>query len=1066
MKNSKRVCSFLLGTAMVLGGVSSAAAASTVYVGNQGFDADEIGNKDAYKEGFQKYLAENIDESLILSLDTGLENIVFDANDYGNAPEGTNVVEFGKQNPAQAPKDAPVWDGKGEPGQEKPPVEGELKVESISAINATTVSVTFSGEGAPAEAVQITDFTPSPLVDGANTITFTYEGKEFTTTVNFEAKVEEGFTLTAGKTELNANGSDSTTLTAVIGLENGEKDENFTGIVDFRSAQGATFARTSVAFQNGEASVQVTSKSSSETITDTITATIREASDAKYNGMEKTIILTYKPVSKDDDVNLNERSFVTTAESGRTDRVTVGFNHDIDFEKIYSCWEDGNADISIKQPAKGVERNAEDILDIVKIDNRKVQILFMEHKALYDNAETEVSIKDKESVKEENRIFIERDPAKFFLVDAIAPEALKVTTPEYNLLVAQFTEPVAGYTNAPGSETDEAALKPENWVINGTTLTVEHVEIFLGRTPEDDNFATPKNTWDFAYDKENGKDSRNYVSLRLKAKGLELLRAAGKDNLLQATNIIDYAGKTDITGQNKAQTQEFVFKTPALPGAPTFNMTQDSVEQYKLSFSEPVVKNTNATSLVNGIEDVDQNAYFKVERKVPKTVAEDGWVDVSEDVQVINIDGKNKDFLFELTRDWTEILQTKTTTINYYTPEYNQLRVTVNTHDGETELIKSERTDVAAQKYESFVFDLKLDAESPEIATAEQVEKTTNVKVEMSEPIQIPKNEEKNITGSTAQTKRFDITSIPMPTFEFVKADQSKTIEGILIDDSLAVDDMEFVIAPKEGELTAGEWTVYIRSIMDDVGNTSATTTANLTIKAVEDQIVKGEPRIIWAGVLDNHEDYDIVAIQYGTEMSIDALRTNIYTINGAQIPAGTKTVRKEAKYATDSKGNDLTGTLIEIKLPNTFLGNASNNNIVLESNNVITVDSTLKSEEGENIIAPKTVEMSYAYKAEYKPLIAGHFEQYIGGSEEEAQTDKEIVESVKTMGKNAEYDEDTKKLTVTFETALPTGVDVLYRSAVQTVDNKTVIIDVYGDDFDLTYKKDEESVIETVYTK
>lgn len=72
------------------------------------------------------------------------------------------------------------------------PVEEKLVVESVSAIDANTISVTFTGEGAPAEAVEIT--LDTPLVDGQTQVTFTYEEVEYTGTLDeaWVAPVEEG----------------------------------------------------------------------------------------------------------------------------------------------------------------------------------------------------------------------------------------------------------------------------------------------------------------------------------------------------------------------------------------------------------------------------------------------------------------------------------------------------------------------------------------------------------------------------------------------------------------------------------------------------------------------------------------------------------------------------------------------------------------------------------------------------------------------------------------------------------------------------------------------------------
>jgi hypothetical protein len=70
--------------------------------------------------------------------------------------------------------------------------EAPLTVKSVSAIDATTIEVTFS-DGTTAT---ITDFTPSPLVDGTNTVTFEYRGQTFTVDVNYTAPDTEAPVIT------------------------------------------------------------------------------------------------------------------------------------------------------------------------------------------------------------------------------------------------------------------------------------------------------------------------------------------------------------------------------------------------------------------------------------------------------------------------------------------------------------------------------------------------------------------------------------------------------------------------------------------------------------------------------------------------------------------------------------------------------------------------------------------------------------------------------------------------------------------------------------------------------
>lgn len=96
MAKSKKVI-LCLGMALVVlfSGVSVAAAADTIYVGNVGFNMDTMLNDDAY-----------------------------------NAPPGTTMPQYAQQNPTTIPIGAVIWDGTGEPGGE-PGGGGDFEVISI-----------------------------------------------------------------------------------------------------------------------------------------------------------------------------------------------------------------------------------------------------------------------------------------------------------------------------------------------------------------------------------------------------------------------------------------------------------------------------------------------------------------------------------------------------------------------------------------------------------------------------------------------------------------------------------------------------------------------------------------------------------------------------------------------------------------------------------------------------------------------------------------------------------------------------------------------------------------------
>ncbi|MCO1603190.1 hypothetical protein [Desulfosporosinus nitroreducens] len=159
-----------LTSALVLGMCSSALAA-TVHVGDVGFNLDRTYSDENYNQSFRTYLLQNVANGIFIDLNDDGSSVNVD--DY-LASEGQTLVQFETAN--QAPKTGPIWDGTGEPGD----AQG-LVVASVSAINSTTISVTFEGVAAP---VEIT--LETALVHGDNVVLFVYDGVTYTETVNYQ----------------------------------------------------------------------------------------------------------------------------------------------------------------------------------------------------------------------------------------------------------------------------------------------------------------------------------------------------------------------------------------------------------------------------------------------------------------------------------------------------------------------------------------------------------------------------------------------------------------------------------------------------------------------------------------------------------------------------------------------------------------------------------------------------------------------------------------------------------------------------------------------------------------
>lgn len=854
----------------------------------------------------------------------------------------------------------------------------QLLVSSVSAINSTTVTVTLANVPTvlpAASTFTVTDtnsntyavtalaatgtageytLTLGTAVAGKGTLTVAYgtssATKDFdTTTAGTTLSVEASADLTNG---LTADGADNTIITVDV-LQNGVLNKSFNGTVLFQSLKGATFAKNEVAFDQGKASVQLTSIASASEIDDTIIATINNATDSTNIGKTTQIPVKYVPANANG--GSGAQVYGTVAIGNTSGDVKLKFNNTFDFSKLYADWVANPTIIKV---------NGNVVDDIKSVDSTTVDLVLFEADALQDNAT--VTVQTSTSANPLTAALLP-STLSYNLVDATAPAAVGLTTPDYRTLVAQFTEPVVGVNAANTLD----VLNPANWVLNGTRLSGADVSsITYGKAIADGTVQSYVNSATAPI------DNRNYVTIVLSSTashGLNLLNATGKTNLLQAYNVQDYAGLTDTTGQNYATTQEFSFVSPAAPNAPTATVTMDSPEQYRVTFNQPLVAPlVKGDFAVKGLTDVASDGTKTWTAIDGSTTLSADASAVAPDFNVTPIDGaKNDVYLIELNKDWTLIDATAATGVNYYAPKHNMVQITTLAA-GATGVKNNAGVAMAADSVQALT--MSLDSTSPTIAlAAQEVDASNNplqlFDVTMSEPVQMvdatPAKDSVYLTPSQTQTN-----GIPTPTFQFVSADGSTTVDGVL-NAKIAPTDESFVVKPIS-TLAAGNWTLYVRSISDDVGNTSSTTSYPLTVKGAT--AATGSPTIVWADAHDNVAGLsDVVDIQFGTTMSTDALKSTMYTVNGNVLPVGTMITSKLVKYDV---ANNLSGTLVTITLPVTFLGDtttATDTTIVTpgttttpdifstsKTPNILNVSKSLTATDGTPISGATQVQMDY----------------------------------------------------------------------------------------------------------
>ena len=206
----KKIVSLTLASAMVVAPTAQALAA-TVYVGEVGFDLNEIPNNDEYKDSFTDYMIENLTDGVYVDLDDNGEAV--DVNAFANSGS-EDLIEYETAN--QVAYEGNLWDGEGTPGEETPAVE-ELTIESVEALKVNTLEVTFN------EAVDTADVTLS-VKKGTSSVAAAapvWNADKTVATITTTAKMTNGeYTVTATSAEALAADEDYVAPTAMTEIVN------------------------------------------------------------------------------------------------------------------------------------------------------------------------------------------------------------------------------------------------------------------------------------------------------------------------------------------------------------------------------------------------------------------------------------------------------------------------------------------------------------------------------------------------------------------------------------------------------------------------------------------------------------------------------------------------------------------------------------------------------------------------------------------------------------------------------------------------------------------------------
>lgn len=852
------------------------------------------------------------------------------------------------------------------------------KVESVSAINPTTIQVTFNEDiteeqakkdnfslsKGELEAVKVEGKVATLSVKGltyGDKTTVTVAEPAYTETVTIP-EVSELFLLEvkADDDVIESNGASRTTITVTLRDRATGKIVDQDGVVQFQATNGG-LGQTTSALVDGKASVQLTSEASATSITSIVTATISDGGEYKGLTAQKAVVFSPNP-AEEDVVQFVSPVF---AEAKAGDRFFVQFSDKIsadNYKKALTPTQITNRDYGVEidgeiARVKDVRNVTENTLEFILDTDHDTNIRIekganntwagagaSEGNYLRDNVTHTLVFPDNVG-----RVVLENTTGvNFILTDTSRPAVLGVNAIDQLEFKVRFTEAVDRST----------AQDAANYLIDGreiarVTTTPTAAQIAEAKA-NNQVILTSLQAGAYYFDRDDkAHDERNIVTFKVHK---DFALADGVHQI-QVANVGDYAQDVDPR-QNIVATDTFDFNVTADKSVPVPTIEVQSPEQWKVSFDKDVYGATGKTIKdVFSLKSADENDTFEMDVDyIVSYINADGTVGTKLNPadNANTLDG-NKHFLIEFTQDWTEKYDTAANSLEtYFASTKNPYTVTVQNLES-----------AIGNKMAKQDLDVKLtyDGVSPEIANAEQIKDRTgqltpNVRVKMTEPVKNVDGNNEGLTPSQDQTA--NAIGVPQPTYEFVKGD--KVVKATASDGSY--DNYSFTLSP-ESELDAGEWTLYIRSISDDIGNTSATVSHKVTIVAAEAEATA--TRMAWAAFDDaegkndskllhgtTHDDKDVIYVKFTKEMKSGGAngvsRTQNYVFQGQPLPHGSQVLKGIAGVTNDWDG-------VTIVMPKgTWDGTGTNND---DFTTALNIASNFESADGEALSGAYEVELT-----------------------------------------------------------------------------------------------------------
>jgi len=826
--------------------------------------------------------------------------------------------------------------------------------------------------------------------------------------------------ITVADDVILADGLSKTMVSAQIIERATDEAVTLDGLVSFTTTKG-TFAQPEVSFDNqGIAALQLTSEVSTETIIAYITATVTSVPAAtEYEGLVGQGQVRFAPEGELED----ELLFVTlvSASASQADRINLTFSGPITVTDIidsypgatatarYAAARADNFGFQVNYFGKGTGDQV--ITNIEQIGEKRIRLILdvdgyfdydplvettelrfdyiartgsahnpsdgspvlagdLNGAFLRDNMTHNVSV----PVNIGNKVVANAEPfgVDFILTDTSRPWIAGVEVESQMFLDVRFSEAMAADLVEAATLID-IDISGTDDIKRYTNIRVDGrfmIEVLPGadatltqiRTYATDNNLIIVN--DISVNHYWGVlpapgvegvvlDDRNIATIHINAWN----KLAAGEYSLQVSNVGDWAGMTHDA--NLIETQTFDFTVEEDTTVPTAKVIMQSPEQWLIEFNMPV-KLANGMELQDAIKisAKDNQSFTMTDALAPAdhyqvtAISEDGLLAIGPangiaPTSTATVVNNVERLLIEFKKDWTQIYDTANTGINYFHSTKNPYKV-------ELEHWVAQLTENVMSKHTLSV-STPLDAQSPEIIDAVDIGAVPGnmIQVEMSEPVQMVNGVDTvPLTPSQQQDAG---PGIPTPTFEFVKGDD--VIPATLL--VVAQDDYTFTVTP-DNTLEPGIWQLIIRSISDDVGNTSATVTYDFEVPEPADPDVTAA-RISWIAFDNAATDHDYIYIKFTKEMKSTGpngvSRTTNYTLNNEPLPTGSeiikgiKDIEGNAVLVTGDVTNEWDG--VTIKMPADAWDGTPGPDYTM----VVGVASNFETADGEALIGPYTVQ-------------------------------------------------------------------------------------------------------------